>query len=102
MIWGDSSWASKPWAGADISAGSTSYVITPSGGFTMAGTAPFLISKWISPTNGVIFSGSGLNSRTKIIPISGGVVFNGTGNMTSNTTPTSGQTGERTRVGAGT
>ena len=87
---------------ATFTSGGTSYVISPTGGITFAGVGTQVKSKTIIPTGGISFAGSGLGLRTKIVGVSGGVTFSGTGNMTSNTSSGTGQTGERTKVGVGT
>jgi len=81
--------------------GGTTHTIIPSGGITFGGTGTEIDSKVFIPTGGFTFGGTATIVDGKIFPSSGGISFSGTGSMTSNTTPVSTQTGERTKVGAG-
>lgn len=85
-----------------FNSGGTTYTISPTGGITFSGAATQTNSKIFLPTGGFTFGGVGVDVETKVIIPSGGVSFGGTGSMTSNTTPVSTQSGERTKVGAGT
>jgi hypothetical protein len=84
-----------------VSAGGTTYTITPTGGFVLAGTGLSSRGKIVLPTGGATFAGSGLSSRGKVFAPSGGVTFGGTGSMFF--TPAGGATiiPQRTVVGAG-
>lgn len=101
MAWGTSPWAGETWVGSPA-AGSTEYIISPTGGVVFSGTALYIQSKTIIPSGGIAFTGTGLDLRTKVVFITGGVTFGGTGNMTSNTIVVTGTVGERTKVGVGT
>lgn len=84
-----------------FNSGGTTYTIVPSGGITFGGTGTEINSKIFIPAGGFTFGGTATIVDGKVFPSSGGISFSGTGNMTSNTTPVSTQTGERTKVGAG-